>query len=50
MQGKDLSQGVLAAIPGWGDVRLLAPHAELKPHVRKSELFTGSHIVVQLCR
>ena len=48
MQGKDLSQGVLAAIPGWGDVRLLAPHAELKPHSRTSKLCTVSHTIIQL--
>lgn len=30
MQGMDLSQGVGAAVPDWDDVRLLAPHAELR--------------------
>ena len=30
MQGLDLSQGIAAAVPGWEDVRLLAPHAELR--------------------
>ena len=30
MQGMDLSQGVGAVIPDWDDVRLLAPHAELR--------------------
>ena len=30
MQGVDLSKGVQSAVPGWDNVRLLAPHAELK--------------------
>lgn len=30
MQGLDLSQGMAAAVPEWEDVRLLAPHAELR--------------------
>ena len=42
------SQGVLAAIQGWGDVRLLAPHAELEPHIG-SELCTASHTVIHCC-
>ncbi|KAK9844911.1 hypothetical protein WJX74_008601 [Apatococcus lobatus] len=29
-QSLDLSQGIAAAVPGWEDVRLLAPHAELR--------------------
>ena len=48
MQGKDLSQGLLA-VPGWGDVRLLAPRAELELHVENSELYTVSHIILRLC-
>ncbi len=30
LQGLDLSQGIAMAVPGWEDVRLLAPHAELR--------------------
>lgn len=30
MQGVDLTPGIVAAVPGWDSVRLLAPHAELK--------------------
>ncbi|KAL3143576.1 hypothetical protein ABBQ38_002373 [Trebouxia sp. C0009 RCD-2024] len=30
VEGMDLSQGVGAAVPDWDDVRLLAPHAELR--------------------
>ncbi|KAK9800299.1 hypothetical protein WJX73_007633 [Symbiochloris irregularis] len=30
LEGVDLSPGVVAAVPGWDSVRLLAPHAELK--------------------
>ena len=30
MQDVDLSKGVQSAVPGWDNVRLLAPHAELK--------------------
>ena len=26
----DLSEGIEAAVPGWADIRLLAPHAELR--------------------
>ena len=26
----DLSEGIDAAVPGWADIRLLAPHAELR--------------------
>ena len=48
LQGKDLSQGVLA-VPGWGDVRLLAPRAELELHVGHSELYAVSYVIVQLC-
>lgn len=30
LQGKDFANGVGAAVPDWDDVRLLAPHAELR--------------------
>ena len=30
LEGVDLSAGVAAAFPGWRDVRLLAPNAELR--------------------
>ncbi len=29
-QGMDLSQGIGAVVPDWDNVRLLAPHAELR--------------------
>ncbi len=30
MQGLDFSHGISAVVPGWDDVRLLAPHAEMR--------------------
>ncbi len=30
VEGRDFKTGVARAVPGWGDVRLLAPHAELR--------------------
>ncbi len=30
MDGADFKAGVAAAVPGWENVRLLAPHAELR--------------------
>ena len=30
VQDLDLSEGIASAVPNWEDVRLLAPHAELR--------------------
>jgi hypothetical protein len=39
----DLSRGVLAAVPGWAHVRLLAPHADLRLLVCGHSSLVDSH-------
>lgn len=39
----DLSRGVLAAVPGWAHVRLLAPHADLRLLVCGHSTLVDSH-------
>ncbi len=39
----DLSRGILAAVPGWAHVRLLAPHADVRLLVCGQSTLVDSH-------